>query len=126
MPHKMFISAYQNGPLGYLISTRKALSVLVAHKIRDSRLQLFVIKWAGALLAVLCAGIFGFNLVPMFLAVGVLTPCACLIAFFIWLGADDMFLKFALEDERFYDLATRSLALSVFEDTEFSLPQPQN
>ena len=32
----------------------------------------------------------------------------------------DLFLKFALEDERFYDLATASHALSVFEDTDRS------
>jgi len=126
MPHKMFVFAYKTGPLGYLINTPKALSALLAHKIRDSRLQLFVIKWACALLAVLCAGISGFNLVPMFLAVGILAQGAVLFGLLLWLGAGDMFLKFALEDERFYNLATESHALNVFEDTEFSLPQPGN
>jgi hypothetical protein len=29
-----------------------------------------------------------------------------------------------LEDERFFDVATRSHALSVFQDTDQSLPQP--
>jgi hypothetical protein len=125
MPHKMFIFAYETGPLGYLVSTRKALSILLAHKIRDARLQLFLLKWAGALLAAMAAGICGFNLMPI-LATGVFAPAVCLIALLLWLGAGDIFLKFALEDERFYNLATKSHALNVFEDNDLSLPQPGN
>src|SRR5258708_5104721 len=104
MPHKIFIFAYEAGPLGYLISTRKALSILMAHKLRDARLQLFLLKWAGALLVVLAAGICGFNLMPMFLATGVFAPAICILALLLWLGSGDIFLKFALEDERFYKL----------------------
>jgi hypothetical protein len=126
MPHKMFIFAYETGPLGYLVSTRKALSILLAHKLRDGRLQLFLLKWACALLAAMAAGICGFNLMPMFLATGVVAPAICLIALLLWLGAGDIFLKFALEDERFYNLATKSHALNVFEDTELSLTQSGN
>jgi hypothetical protein len=126
MPYNIFIVAYQAGPLGYLISFRKALSVLLVHKFRDSKLHWFVLKWAGALLTVLGASIFGFTLVPLLLAVGILAPIALLCAILLWLGAGDMFLGFALEDERFYNLATQSHALSVFEDMEFSLPQPSN
>jgi hypothetical protein len=126
MPHKNFIFAYETGPLGYLISTRKALWMLLVHKIRDSRLQLFLLKWAGILLAVLGAGICGFNLMPLFLAMSVLAQGVCLFALLVWLGAGDMFLKFALEDERFYELATARHALNVFEDTDLSLPQPGN
>jgi hypothetical protein len=126
MPHKMFVFAHKTLPLGYLISTRNALSVLVAQKLRDSRLQLFVMKWTGALLAVLAAGFLGFSLVPVVMAVGIIAQGACLFALLLWLGAGDMFLKFALEDERFYNLATESHALTVFEDAEFSLPQPRN
>ena len=122
----MFIVAYKSGPLGYLISSRIALSVLLAHKFHDSRLHRFVFKWAGALLAVLGASFLGFSLMPTLLAVGILAPTAFLFAFLLWLGAGDMFLHFALDDERFYNLATQSHALSVFEDTEFSLPQPGN
>jgi hypothetical protein len=126
MPHKMFIIAYKNGPLGYLISMRKALGALLAHKIRDSRLQMFLLKWAGVLLAALGAGICGFNLMPIFFATGILAPGICLFVLSLWLGAGDIFLKFALEDEHFYNLATQSRALSVFEDTEFSMPQSVN
>jgi hypothetical protein len=125
MPYKNFIFAYETGPLGYLISTRKALCVLLANKIQDSRLQMFVLKWATALMAIVCAGFFGFSLVPMFLAVGIVVQGALLFALLLWVGAGDMFLKFALEDERFYNLATASRALSVFEDTEFSRTQPR-
>jgi len=126
MPHKMFISAYKTGPLGYLISTRKALCILLAHKICDLRLQMFLLKWAGALLAILAAGFCGFNLLPMFWAMGIFAQGICLFGLLLWLGAGDIFLKFALEDERFYNLATAGHALSVFEDTEFSTPQASN
>jgi hypothetical protein len=34
-------------------------------------------------------------------------------------GSGDILLIFALEDERFFELATRCHALSIFEDTEF-------
>jgi hypothetical protein len=124
MAHKNFIFTYETGPLGYLVSTRKALWMLLAHKIRDSRLQLFLLKWAGVLLAVLGAGICGFNLMPMILAMGVFAQGACLLALLLWVGAGDIFLKFALEDERFYNLATEGHALNVFETTEPSPPQP--
>ena len=124
MPHKNFIFAHETGPLGYLISTRKALRMLLAHKIRDSRLQWFLLKWAGVLLAVLGAGICGFNLMPTSLAAGVFAQGACLLALLLWVGAGDIFLKFVLEDERFYKLATERHALDVFEGTESSLPQP--
>ena len=87
---------------------------------------MFLLKWAGALLAAVAAGICGFNLMPMFLATGVFTPAVFLIALLLWLEAGDIFLKFALEDERFYNLATKSHALNVFEDTDLSLPQPGN
>jgi hypothetical protein len=126
MPHKMFVLAYKNGPLGYLIRVPKALCILLDKKNRDSRLQLFFLKWVGALVAVVDAGIFGFNLLPMPWAVGVLTHCVFLFALILWLTSGDLFLKFVLEDEQFYNLATESHALSVFEDTEYSLPQPGN
>jgi hypothetical protein len=42
------------------------------------------------------------------------------------IGAGDILLDFALEDERFFELATRCHALSIVEDTEFSLPQSVN
>jgi hypothetical protein len=126
MPHKLFIFAYETGPLGYLISTRKALCVLLAHKTRDSRFRSFLLNWTGILLAVLGAGICGFKLMPMFLAMGVLAPTVSFFAVILWITFGDIFLEFALEDERFYNLATESHALSVFEETEFSLPQPGN
>ena len=114
----MFISTYETGPLGYLITARKALRVLLANKKQDSRLQLFVLKWAGALLAMVSAAIFEFSLVPMFLAMSIIVPCVCFFSLLLWLAAGDIFLKFALEDEGFFNAATASNALSVFEDTE--------
>jgi hypothetical protein len=124
MPHKMFVLAYKNGPLGYLIALPKAVCILLNHKNRDSRLQMFLLKWVGALLILLASSACGFNLMPMFLAAGVFAPSLCFFAFLVWLAAGDIFLKFALEDERFYDLATKSRALSVFEDTELSFTSP--
>jgi hypothetical protein len=125
MPHKMFVLAYNNGPLGYLIAIPKAVRILLNHKIRDSRVQFFLIQWSGALLVILGAAMCGFTLMPRLLAAGVFAPGMCLFAFLVWLAAGDIFLKFALEDEGFYDLATESHALSVFVDTD-QLPSPRN
>lgn len=85
---------------------------------------MFLLKWVGALLILLASSACGFNLMPMLLAAGVFAPSLCFFAFLVWLAAGDIFLKFALEDERFYDLATKSRALSVFEDTELSFTSP--
>jgi hypothetical protein len=124
MPHQTFIFAYETGPLSYLITIPKALPILVAHKMRDARFQLLLIKAASALFAILGAGIGGLHLMPMFLAVGVAVQGVCLFALLLWFGLGDIFLTFALEDERFYELATERNALNVFEETYFPLPQP--
>jgi len=126
MPYKIFVVAYKNGPLGYLIRMPQAVCILLNYRIRDSRLHFFLVQWVGALLVVLGAAMCGFDLMPMLLAAGVFAPCLGFFAFLVWLGAGDIFLKFALEDERFYELATESKALSVFEDTDSSLPSPGN
>ncbi len=124
MSHKLFVSGYQTGPLGYLISSPKALRLLLSYKLPDVKLQFFLLKWAGALLAILGGAVCGFNLMPTFLAWGVVVQGICLFLFLLWLSADDIFLSFALEDEGFYKVATQSHALDLFEDTEYSLPQP--
>src|ERR1700730_9923866 len=100
MPHEIFISAYKTGPLGYLISTRKALCILLVHKICDSRLQKFLPKWAGALLAILGAGVCGFHLLPISWAAGIFAQGVSLFVLILWLGAGEIFLKFAFVDER--------------------------
>jgi hypothetical protein len=74
----------------------------------------------------LSAGFCGFNLLPIFLAVGAFFPIVVLCTVLLWIGAGDIFLKFALEDEGFYQVATQSRALSIFEDTDSSLPQSTN
>jgi hypothetical protein len=118
MPHKMFVLAYQNGPLSYLIAIPRAVCILLNHKSRDSRVQFFLVQWAGALLVILGAGLCGFSVMPTLIAAGVFAPVACFFAFLVWLAAGDIFLKFALEDDGFYDLATKTHALSVFVDTD--------
>jgi hypothetical protein len=125
MPHKMFVLAYQNGPLGYLIAIPRALSILLNHKSRDSRVQLFLLHWAGALLVILGAGLCGFSVLPTLIAAEVFAPVTCFFAFLVWLASGDIFLKFALEDEGFYDLATKTHALSVLADTD-QLPSSRN
>jgi hypothetical protein len=126
MPHKIFVLAYQNGPLGYLIALPKAVFMMVNYKSRDARLQMFLLKWIGTLLILLVSGACGFKLMPIFLAAGVFAPGLCFFAFLVWLAAGDIFLKFALEDERFYKLATESRALSIFEDTETSFTSTES
>jgi len=58
-------------------------------------------------------------------AVGAFAPAIFLFALFLSIGAGDLFLKFALEDKGFFEMATKSHALSVFEDQDQSLPQPE-
>ena len=61
---------------------------------------------------------------PMLLAVCVFSLVAGLFAALLWLEAGDILLQFALEDERFFELATGCRALTIVEDPELSLPQP--
>jgi hypothetical protein len=105
----------------YAAQNVKAVGMLLNHKIRDARFQLFLVRWAGALAVILGAAICGFSLMPMLVAAGVFAPAMCFFAFLVWLAAGDIFLKFALEDERFYNLATKTHALSIFVDTEAAL-----
>ena len=72
------------------------------------------------MIAIVGAEVCGFNLMPIYLTVGLLVPCVYLFLLSLWLSIGDMFLKFALEDERFYLLALERRALDVFEDTELS------
>jgi hypothetical protein len=124
MPHKEFVLAYYNSLIGCLIDTRKALGILLVHKLHDSRLRLFLFKWIAALALLLGVGLRGFNLLPVFITLAVFSVTIALCAFFFWLGSEDLFLKFALEDEEFYNLATQSRALSLFKDTDSPQPQP--
>jgi hypothetical protein len=126
MSHGQFIVAYETAPLGLLISTPKTLRILLVHKIRDTRFQLLLINWACTLFAVLGAGIYGFNFMPMFLAVVFVAEGVFLFLLMLCIDAGDILLDFALQDERLFELATRSHALSFFEDTELSLPQSVN
>jgi hypothetical protein len=125
MPHKMFVLAHQNCPLGYLIAVPKAVYMLLNHKMRDSRVQYFLVQWVGALLVMLGVGMCGFTLMPTLVAAGIFAPAISFFALIAWLAVGDMFLKFALEDEGFYNLATASHALSVFTDAD-QLPSPED
>jgi hypothetical protein len=124
MPHKEFVLAYYNSPLGCLIDTRKALGILLVHELHDSRLRVFLFKWIAALVLLLGAGFRGFNLMPIFLTLVLFSVAIALCALFFWFGSEDLFLKFALEDEEFYNLATQSRALTPFSNTDSPQPQP--
>jgi hypothetical protein len=124
MPHKEFVLAYYNSPLGCLIDTRKALGILLVHEIHDSMLRVFLFKWIAALVLLLGAGIRGFNLMPIFLTLVLFSVTIAFCALFFWFGSEDLFLEFALEDEEFYNLATQSRALALFNDTDSPQPQP--
>jgi hypothetical protein len=124
MPHKEFVLAYYSSLVGCLIDTRKALGILLVHKLHDSRLRVFLFKWIAALVLLLGAGLRGFNLMPIFLTLVLVSMTIAFCAFFFWLGSEDLFLKFVLEDEEFYNLATQSRALSLFNDIDSPQPQP--
>jgi hypothetical protein len=55
----------------------------------------------------------------LFRSVGVVAEGVFLFFLVLCIGAGGILLDFALEDERFFDLATRCRALSIFEETEF-------
>jgi hypothetical protein len=116
LQQKSPIVAYDAGPLGYLVATRKALPILLAHKIGDARVQRLLVKAGGAFLAVAGVSIGGFSLIPTLWALGILLPAFSFFALVLCLDIDDLFLQFALEDERFFEAATRGKALSVFEE----------
>ena len=124
MSHKQVITAYGAVPLGFLISMPKALRILLVHKILDTRLQLFLVKWACSFFAVLGVGVCGFSLLPMVLFGVVFAFGISLLALLLWVGVGDIFLRFALEDGCFFELATRSHALDIFEDPETPPHQP--
>jgi hypothetical protein len=124
MPHEKFVFAYETGPLSYLVSTRKALRILLAHKIKDPRFQRLLAQWICSLLVLIGATVCGFLLVPSLWAASGLAPGVCLLALFVSVGAGDLVLQLALEDERFFEMATRNRALFIFVDDEESLPQP--
>jgi hypothetical protein len=122
--HKQVVAAYGTVPLGFLISVPKALRILLVHKIRDTRFQLFLVRWACIFFAVLGLGIWAFNLLPIFLAVVVFVLGICLYSLLFCIGVGDILLIFALEDGLFFEVASECHALDIFEDTEPSLPQP--
>ena len=63
---------------------------------------------------------------PMFLAVGVVAEGVFLFFLVLCIDAGDILLDFALEDERFFELAIRCHALGIFEDKEFAPAQSIN
>jgi hypothetical protein len=124
MPQRNLTATPPNQALGYLVHTRKALRILLTHKFGDPRFQLLFARSMGLLLAMLGCFLCGFSLFPTFWTVSAFTPLFFLVALILSIGAGDLFLQFALEDDRFFEVATKSHALSVFEDDEKSLLQP--
>jgi hypothetical protein len=124
MLRRKLISPRPSGPLSYLVNTPKALRILLTHKSRDTRFRRLLAQSVCLFLAILGCGICGLFLVPTFWAVSAFTPIIFLFALLLSIGAGDLFLQFALEDDRFFEVATKNHALSVFADDDMSLPQP--
>ena len=83
MSYEQFILAHKTVPLGYLISTRKALGLLLVHKIPDARFQLLLVKWTATFFAILGATLCGFKFMPTFLVASVLALGVCLFALLV-------------------------------------------
>lgn len=122
MLRRKLIALHPHGPLGYLVHTPKALRILLTHKFRDPRFQCLLARSVCLLLAILGCCFCVFSFFPTFWALG--APLLFLGAMVLSIGAGDLFLQFALEDDRFFEVATKSHALSVFEDDDQSLLQP--
>jgi hypothetical protein len=119
------VPAPEKGPLSYLVNTPAALRLLWTYKIKDTRCQHLLLQMTFLLLALLGCGICGFFIVPTFWAVGAFAPGIMAFGLLISIGAGDLFLKYALEDKGFFQMATQRHALSVFVDEDQSLPQPE-
>lgn len=124
MLRRKLIAIQEKGTLGYLVHTPKALRILLTHKFRDQRFQRLLTGSICLLLAILGCGFCGFSLFPTVWAVSAFTPLLFLVVLVLSIGAGDLFLQFALEDDRFFEVATKSHALSVFEDDDQSLLRP--
>jgi hypothetical protein len=118
------ISSDSKGPLSYLVSTPKALRILLTLKLPDARFQQLLAHWACVLLAIIGFGVCGFFLMPMVWAMSAFAPAILLFGLLLSIGTGDVFLQFALEDDRFFELATKNHALSIFDEDDQSLPQP--
>jgi hypothetical protein len=112
------------GTPSYLVSTPKALRILLTLKLRDTRFQQLLARSACVLLAIIGFGICAFFLIPTVWAMSALAPAILLFALLLSIGTGNLFLQFALEDDRFFELATRNHALSIFAEDDQSLPQP--
>ena len=124
MQRRKPIANHPEGPLGYLVNTPKALRILLTHKLRDPRFRRLLDRSICLIVAILGCCVCGFYLVPTFWAVSAFTPLLFLVGLILSIGAGDLFLQFALEDDRFFEVATKSHALSVFKDDDQSLLQP--
>ena len=124
MSHKQAVTGNGTVPLGFLVSVPQALGILSVHKIRETRFQLFIFRWACAFFAVLGLGIWAFAVWPMFPAAAAFAFGIGLYTFLFCIGVGDILLIFAFEDGAFFEIATGFHALDIFEDTEPSLRQP--
>ena len=112
------------GTLSYLVSTPKALRILLTLKLRDTRFQQLLVRWACLLLAIIGFGVCACFLIPTVWAMSAVAPAVLLFALLLSIGTGNLFLQFALEDDRFFELATKNHALSIFAEDDQSLPQP--
>ncbi len=102
------VPAPEKGPLSYLVNTPAALRLLWTYKIKDTRCQHLLLQLTFLLLALLGCGICGFFIVPTFWAVGAFAPGIMAFGLLISIGAGDLFLKYALEDKGFFQMATQT------------------
>jgi hypothetical protein len=123
MSSEKFVSAQEAGPLGYSISTRRALCILFTRKMNEPRFQRLLAQWAAGFLVLVGVAVCAFLLLPAFWAAGALAHGICLFGLFVSIGVGDLFLQMALEDGRFFEMATQSNALWLFEDDDQSLSQ---
>lgn len=90
-------------------------------------LPFFLLKWAGARIAIVSVEVCAYKLMPLDLAASEVAPSVYLFLLSLWLRAGDIFLKFAFWKMRGSNwLALESRALDVFEETESSMTPVRN
>ena len=127
MSHQQFILAYQKGSLGCCVRTVQAIWLFVSRKLEHGRAtQFMVARWFVEFL------LMGVTLVALYIYLSVIIGVLCSVLGFFLFGlfvthrVAELVIRYALEDDVFFRLATTERALIVVVDEEENLPSINN
>ena len=116
MSHDDFILGYQNGRLGWSVSTLLILRLFLVGRIREARVVIPLVGWSVGLLLLIGLTIIGFLCLPALWALlGTIILLAILALGFVY-HVGGLIVSTALIDEHFLQFALAEHALYVFTD----------